>query len=229
MLPLVTVWLTPSAEAGELVAARRQGRIGDQLVVARLQLLAVDDGDRDARDADAAAVDIRRHRHAGEHGVAGRRGDRRGAEREQRRAGAGGLAEVEAERLLRVQGAGDRRRHLADQAARIGDVVVLHPQETGDRAAGEEAVGEGARGRALLDPDLHLARVVAVGDGRERRRFRAEDELLRRRRERPRPTRRRPRPSSPGRSSTGRRSPGRAGRAACSARGRCPWPGRSCR
>ena len=160
-LPFVTVWLDAVGQARQLVAAGRQRRIGDELVVARLQLLAVDDGDRDARDADAAAVDVRRHRHAAGHRVASTRPRPtrrrpRAAARRRRPA-----AEVEAERLLRVEGAGDRRGHLADQAARIGEVVVLQPQQAGDRAAGDEAVGEGARGRAFLDADLHLARVVA--------------------------------------------------------------------
>ena len=43
--------------------------------------------------------------------------------------------------------AGDRRGQLAEQAARIGEVVVLEAQQAGDRAAGDEAVGEGARRR----------------------------------------------------------------------------------
>ena len=120
-----------------------------QLVVARLQLAAVDDADADARDAHAAAVDVRGDRHAAGHRVVRRRRDRRRADREQRRAEAPAAAEVEAERLLRVELAGDRRGELAEQAARVGEVVVLEAQQPGDRAAGDEAVGEGAGRRRL--------------------------------------------------------------------------------
>jgi hypothetical protein len=97
---------------------------------------------------------------------------------EQRRARARGLAEVEAERLLGVEAAGDRRGELADQAARIAEVVVLHAQEAGDRAAGDEAVGKGARRAALADADLHLGRIEGIGERGQRRRLAAEDELL---------------------------------------------------
>ncbi len=38
---------------------------------------------------------------------------------------------------------------LAEQVARVGEVVVLEAQQAGDRAAGDEAVGEGARHAAL--------------------------------------------------------------------------------
>ena len=145
-------------EPGQLVLAGRQRRVGHQLVVARLQRLAVDGADADARDAHAAAVDVRGDRHAAGHGVVRRGRDRRRADREQRPAEGARRAEIEAERLLRVELAGDRRGELAEQAAGVGEVVVLEAQQPGDRAAGDEAVGKGAGDAGFADADLQLRR-----------------------------------------------------------------------
>ena len=165
-------------EAGQPVLAGRQRRVGHQLVVARLQQLAVDGADADARDAHAAAVDVGGDRHAAGHRVVRRRRHRGRADREQRPAEGARRAEVEAERLLRVELAGDRRGELAEQAARVGEVVVLEAQQPGDRAAGDEAVGKGAGDAAFADADLHLRRIEGVGHRDQRRRVAAEHQLL---------------------------------------------------
>ena len=63
-----------------------------------------------------------------------RRADRRTAAR--RRPAA--LPQVEAERLLLVQAARERRRQLAEPGARVDEVFVLEAQQAGDRAAAQQ-------------------------------------------------------------------------------------------
>ena len=222
MLPLVTVWLTPSAEASELVAAGRQGRIGDQFVVARLQLLGVDDGDRDARDADAAAVDIRRDRHAAGHRVVRRR--RRPTRRRPRAAARPGRQAGRGRG--RAPAASSRRRRSPRPSGRSGRAHrgCRGSARAGDRRSSRRRGSRRGR-REWSRPPGSRSAPCSRRSGRRRSsaaslpsRGRASG----RRRGRRRSCRRRRRRSSPGRSSTGRRSPGRAGRAGRSARGRCP-------
>ncbi len=90
-------------------------------------------------------------------------------DREDRRAAARRVAQVQAQRLLLVDLAGQRRRQLAELRARIDQVVVLEAQQPGDRAAAqflllqqphEAAVGQAQRrARGIVRVHLHRQRL----------------------------------------------------------------------
>ena len=184
-------------EARQLVLAGRQRRVGRELVVARLQRLAVDDGDADARDARAAAV--RRTR----------RPARRRPSRCSTTAAPSG-APIESSGAPAAAGVPRSRPSACCEFMAPAIAAASwpsRPRASGmswfctrsrplDRAAGDEAVGEGARRAAVADADLHLRRIEGIGHGRRApsrcRRARASAS----RRERRRPCRRRRRRSS---------------------------------
>ena len=144
-----------------------------------------------ARDAVVRAVEVERviarldlrrisHRQA----QAGRAGIARGAQHagrvecKDRRAAARRLAQVEAERLLQVDLAADRRGHLAEQVARRRQVVVLELQQARDRAAGQRVLRHEAVHAAFAQAELHLRGIEAVGIGRQQVRGGAEHQVL---------------------------------------------------
>ena len=149
-----TLRTRPSRQPRQLLRPGAPDGSARSVVVAGLQLRRVGDRQRHAPMTAPLASRALRHRR-----------QRRGAPtREERRAGATGLQQVEAERLLLVHARRPALRRSGRAVARVGEVVVLEAQQAGDAAAAEQRRrAASARCRAVDDADGRARRVVLVG------------------------------------------------------------------